>query len=219
MNYDTVIFDLDGTILDTLEDLKDSLNFALGQSGFAERSLDEVRSFVGNGIRKLIERSVPKGAQAKEIDKVHSDFTARYALHCAEKTKPYDGVTELLASLREKGFKTAVVSNKADYAVKSLCETYFKDLFDCAVGESEGVRRKPAPDSVNAVLEKLGAKRERTVYIGDSDVDIKTAQNAGIDSITVEWGFRDRGFLIKNGAKILVKEPREILDIICKTEK
>ncbi len=214
MRYDTVIFDLDGTILYTLEDLKASLNFALGRSGFAERSLDEVRSFVGNGIRKLIERSVPKGTEKEAVDRVYSDFTAHYALHCADSTRPYDGITELLTSLREKGCKTAVVSNKADYAVKALCERYFKGLFDCAAGEREGVRRKPAPDSVNAVLTELGSERERAVYIGDSDVDIKTAENAGMDAIIVEWGFRDREFLIENGAKTLAKEPKDILNEI-----
>lgn len=218
MRYDTVIFDLDGTILYTLEDLKISLNFALRESGFAERSLDEVRRFVGNGIRKLIERSVPKGTEKEAADKVHSDFTAHYSLHCADNTKPYDGIEELLTSLREKGCKTAVVSNKADYAVKSLCERYFKGLFDCAVGEREGVKRKPAPDSVNAVLAELGAERERAVYIGDSDVDIQTAENAGMDAIIVEWGFRDREFLIENGAKILVKEPKDILNEILRPQ-
>lgn len=214
MRYDTVIFDLDGTILDTLEDLKISLNYALKLSGFGERSLDEVRSFVGNGIRKLIERSVPEGTKKEETDKVHDDFTAHYTLHCADNTKPYDGIKELIASLRREGCRTAVVSNKADYAVRALCETYFKGLFDCVAGEREGIRRKPAPDAVNAVLEELGAEREKSLYIGDSDVDIKTAENAGVEAIMVEWGFRGREFLIENGAKAVVKEPKEIFDII-----
>jgi phosphoglycolate phosphatase len=212
VKYDTVIFDLDGTILDTLEDLKQSINYALKKSGYPERSCDEVRRFVGNGIRKLVERAVPEGVGTAECDKVHEIFTEHYAVHCADNTCEYEGITELVKKLRDAGCKTAVVSNKADYAVKSLCETYFKGLFDVAVGEREGVAKKPSPDSVNACLKELNGKKG--VYIGDSDVDIETAKNANLDAIIVDWGFRDREFLREHGAKVIVGTTSEIYEII-----
>lgn len=211
MFYELVIFDLDGTLLDTISDLADSLNHALALSGFPERSVEEVKSFVGNGIRRLIERGVPDTAGEAETDKVYRDFTEYYELHCADKTKPYAGVRELLCGLRSEGVLTAVVSNKADYAVQDLCRKYFDGLLDMAQGEREGVRRKPYPDSVNSVIERLGADRGRSIYIGDSEVDIETAENAGLKSIIVDWGFRDRGFLESRGAKCIVSSPEDIL--------
>ena len=214
MKYQLAIFDLDGTILDTLDDLADSLNYALEKSGYPVRTRDEVRRFVGNGIRKLIERGVPSGTDAESVSRVHEDFTAYYKVHCADKTKPYENIPELLKKLRENGVKTAVVSNKADYAVQDLCVQYFEGLFDAAVGEREGVRKKPAPDSVNAVLEKLGVNRENSVYIGDSDVDVETARNSGMNCIAVDWGFRDRDLLISSGAEIIVSEPMKIAEIV-----
>lgn len=214
MKYQLAIFDLDGTILDTLDDLADSLNYALEKSGYPVRTRDEVRRFVGNGIRKLIERGVPSGTDAESVSRVHENFTAYYKVHCADKTKPYENIPELLKKLRENGVKTAVVSNKADYAVQDLCVQYFEGLFDAAVGEREGVRKKPAPDSVNAVLEKLGVNRENSVYIGDSDVDVETARNSGMNCIAVDWGFRDRDLLISSGAEIIVSEPMKIAEIV-----
>ncbi|MDD6312199.1 MAG: HAD family hydrolase [Firmicutes bacterium] len=215
MKYSLAVFDLDGTILDTLSDLTGSLNYALSNNGMPERSLEEVRRFVGNGIRKLIERGVPAGTPADITDLVHADFTKHYKLHCADNTKPYDGITEVLREIKSRGIKIAVVSNKADYAVKELCLRYFPGIFYIAVGEREGIRRKPAPDSVNAVLSELKTDRSEAVYIGDSDVDIQTAANAGIDCISVEWGFRDRQFLIQNGAKIILSKPCELTEHIC----
>ena len=212
--YIIAIFDLDGTILNTLEDLADSTNYALKTYGYPERTMDEVRQFVGNGIRKLMERAVPEGTPVEEIDRVHETFTAHYKVHCADKTRPYDGIMELLQNLKKDGCKLAVVSNKADYGVQELCKQYFDGVFDFAVGEREGIRKKPAPDSVNEVLKTLGCSRDRAVYIGDSDVDIQTAANAQMDHIIVEWGFRDVQFLISQGAKVLVEKPEEILEIV-----
>lgn len=214
MKYMIAIFDLDGTILNTLEDLADSTNYALKTHGYPERTMDEVRQFVGNGIRKLMERAVPEGTPVEEIDRVHETFTAHYKVHCADKTRPYDGIMELLQNLKKDGCKLAVVSNKADYGVQELCKQYFDGVFDFAVGEREGIRKKPAPDSVNEVLKTLGCSREWAVYIGDSDVDIQTAANAQMDHIIVEWGFRDVQFLISQGAKVLVEKPEEILEIV-----
>lgn len=212
--YKLAVFDMDGTILDTLEDLKDSTNFALEKCGYPTRSYDEVRRFVGNGIRKLIERAVPEGLTTEQIDRVHEVFTEHYKVHCADKTKAYDGIKPLLEKLRASGVKTAVVSNKADYGVQELCKEYFDGLFDYAVGEREGIRRKPAPDAVNEALRVLGIDKSEAVYIGDSDVDFETAKNAELPCISVLWGFRDEEFLREKGATLFVRDPAEIYDII-----
>ncbi|MGN0598421.1 MAG: HAD family hydrolase [Oscillospiraceae bacterium] len=212
--YKLAVFDMDGTILDTLEDLMDSVNFALSECGYPTRTYDEVRRFVGNGIRKLIERAVPEGLTVEEIDRVHEVFTGHYKVHCADKTKAYDGIKPLLEKLRANGVKTAVVSNKADYGVQELCREYFDGLFDYAVGEREGIRRKPAPDSVNEALRVLNTDKSEAVYIGDSDVDFETAKNAELPCISVLWGFRDEEFLREMGATLFVRRPEEIFDII-----
>lgn len=212
--YKLAVFDMDGTILDTLEDLKDSTNFALEKCGYPVRTYDEVRRFVGNGIRKLIERAVPEGLTTEQIDRVHEVFTEHYKVHCADKTKAYDGIKPLLEKLRASGVKTAVVSNKADYGVQELCREYFDGLFDYAVGEREGIRRKPAPDAVNEALRVLGIDKSEAVYIGDSDVDFETAKNAELPCISVLWGFRDEEFLREKGATLFVRDPAEIYDIV-----
>lgn len=214
MTYKLAIFDLDGTILDTLEDLTDATNYALGEYGYPGRAIEEVRRFVGNGIRRLIERAVPANLTKAEIDKVHQTFSVYYEQHCADKTRPYEGILQLLARLRAAGCLTAVVSNKADTAVQSLCENYYSGLFDYAVGERAGIRRKPAPDSVREVLRRLRVKEADAVYIGDSEVDIQTAENAGLDSIIVTWGFRDRAYLESQGGRRFVDRPKEIEEII-----
>jgi phosphoglycolate phosphatase len=214
MKYTLAIFDLDGTILDTLDDLADTINFALSNSGFPKRTRDEVRRFVGNGINRLVERAVPADTSPEEAKKVRADFEAHYKAHCAIKTRPYDGIIEILKTLRESGVKAAVVSNKPDFAVKDLCELYFPGMLDFAVGEREGVRRKPAPDSVLTVLEKLSTDSKKAVFIGDSDVDIETARNAGIDCISVDWGFRSREFLLESGASTIISSPDELLNLI-----
>lgn len=211
MKYQLAIFDLDGTLLNTLEDLADSTNYIMRKFGYPERTLKEVRCFVGNGIRKLLERSAPVGTPAEEIDRMFEQFKEYYGAHCADKTKPYDGIMELLSDLKEQNIKLAVVSNKADYAVKALCEQYFCGYFDEAVGERTGIARKPAPDTVNEVLKNLQIEKSQAVYIGDSEVDVQTAQNAEMDCIAVDWGFRDREVLEEAGAETIVSTPAEVL--------
>lgn len=197
LNYKLVVFDMDGTILDTLEDLADSTNHALEKFGYPKRSIDEVRRFVGNGIRKLIERAVPCETPVEEVDKVFNEFASYYPLHCAVKTKPYADITETLLRLKNSGCHIAVLSNKADNAVKILSEKYFGDLFEESVGAKENVRKKPAPDALYNIMEKFGVSKKETAYVGDSDVDIATAGNAGVDAIIVDWGFRSHDFLQK----------------------
>lgn len=214
MRYKLAVFDMDGTILNTLEDLADSTNYALKANGLPERTIDEVRKFVGNGIRLLIERAVPTDTDKKLTDKVFDTFKEYYKTHCAVKTRPYDGIKDVLLELRKAGCLTAVVSNKADFAVQDLCKDYFDNLFDFAIGEREGIKKKPAPDSVFEVLSKLNVEKDNAVYIGDSDVDFATSVNAGMDVIMVGWGFRDEEFLREKGAKRIIKQPSEILDII-----
>ena len=165
-----------------------------------------MRLFVGNGIRNLIIRAAPPATDENTIDKMFAVFNEHYAVHCNDNTRPYDGIADLLKQLRINGVKTAVVSNKADYAVQTLVEKFFSGLFDYAVGEKAGVRKKPCPDSVNEVLKTLNIDRKDAVYIGDSEVDIATAENAKMDCISVDWGFRDRNVLIKNGATVIVSK-------------
>jgi phosphoglycolate phosphatase len=211
--YKTIIFDLDGTLLDTLDDLTDATNAALDVCGLNRRTRDEVRAFVGNGIAKLIERAVGKDNIAYH-EQALSEFKSYYAAHCADKTAPYAGILPLLKVLQASGIKTAVVSNKVDFAVKSLAKTYFDGLLLAAVGEDEaaGIRKKPAPDSLLAVMEELSASAETTLYVGDSEVDIQTARNAGVDCLCVTWGFRDKRYLEEEGGRMFVDSAIEILD-------
>ena len=208
--YETYIFDLDGTLLDSLEDLKDGVNHALRLSGLPERTIDEVRGFVGNGVGKLVERSVPGGKDNCHFPQVMEDFNSYYLLHSCDKTQPYPGVTDLLGRLRSEGKRVAVVSNKFDEAVKLLIARYFNGLVEVAIGEKPGISRKPAPDTVVEALRELGADGSGAVYIGDSDVDVLTARNAGLPCISVLWGFRSREFLEKHGAQTFVSSPKEI---------
>ena len=214
MKYELIVFDMDGTILDTLEDLKNSMNHTLKLHNMPERTLDEIRSFVGNGIRRLIELAVVAGTSAEQIDVIHKDFMKHYEVHCADFTKPYNGINDLIKELRNRGYKTAVVSNKADGAVQDLCIQYFPGLFDLSIGERPEIAKKPAPDMVNLALEQLQISKEKTVYIGDSDVDVATARNSKLDMIAVDWGFRTREFLIEQGAEIIVSKPEEILKYV-----
>lgn len=209
-----IVFDMDGTILDTLDDLKESLNVTFRKFGFPERTKEEVRGFVGNGIPKLIERAVPAGTEASVQEKVLKAFLEYYQVHCNDFTHAYEGIPELMAWLKAQGYLIAVASNKADPAVRKLCYIYFDGLVDFAVGDLPGQEKKPAPDMVNRVLATLQIDKEEAVYIGDSEVDIATAGNAGLDCIVVTWGFRDRDLLEKNGGRIFADTTEQVKDIL-----
>lgn len=214
MKYKLVIFDLDGTILDTLEDLRNSVNFALKNNILPERTTEEIRRFVGNGIRLLIERAVPENTDSAVTEKVFSDFRDHYAVHNMDNTKPYDGIYTLLENIRIENVKTAVVSNKADFAVQKLIKLLFDGSFDFVLGERADINKKPAPDMVNEAIKQCGVTSEESVYVGDSEVDIETAKNSGIDCIIVDWGFREREFLIKNGAEKTVSSTEELFSAL-----
>ena len=214
MKYKLVIFDLDGTILDTLEDLAITMNHVLAENSMPVRSDDEIRLFTGNGIRHLVKNSAENGADESVIEKMFSDFNDYYRVHCYDHTKPYDGMAGCMEELRKNGVRVAVVSNKADYAVPGLCCRFFDGLYDFAVGEKKDVRRKPYPDSVLHVLEILAVRGEDAVYIGDSEVDIKTAENAGIDEIAVNWGFRSEEYLREQGACLIAHTPQELMELL-----
>ena len=199
--FDTVIFDLDGTLLDTLTDLTDSTNAVLARYGLPQYTMEEIRGFVGNGIRRLMQLAIPGGEAHPDFEKIHAEFREYYDMHCMDCTEPYPGILSLIDWLMKEGYQTAIVSNKADSAVKILRDIYFRELIPVAIGESSGCRRKPAPDSVFQAMQELGADAARTVYVGDSDVDLRTAENAGIPCIAVSWGFRDKAFLLANGAR------------------
>lgn len=210
-----VIFDLDGTLLNTLEDLKDSTNYALQKFGFPQRTLDEVRSFVGNGLRMLIVRAVPAGTEDAVIDAVLQTMKLHYAENYHNKTRPYDGIEALLVRLKAEGYPMAIVSNKADLVVALLRKLYFDTLIPVAVGETEGVLRKPAPDMVVEGLRRLGLPGAKAVYVGDSEVDLQTARNAGLPCLSVTWGFRSIQQLEEAGAQHLVHTPEELYETIC----
>ena len=209
-----VIFDLDGTLLDTLDDLCNSVNYSLRTNNFPERSLAEVRTFVGNGIRLLIERSVPEGTSKELIDKTFECFKTYYAVQCNDKTKTYPGVMDMLKELKKNGYKIAVLSNKAQYAVTKLCDIYFNNLLDDAVGARENVAKKPSPDALYICAENNNINLNNVIYVGDSDVDVATANNAGVKGIAVTWGFRSRELLIKCGAENLADNTDELLQIL-----
>ena len=212
-SFDTYIFDLDGTLLDTLGDLAASVNHALRTHGLPEHSIDDVRRFVGNGVRKLMERAVPDGAANPLFDETFATFRQYYMAHSLDTTRPYEGIPETLEALKARGCHLAVVSNKMMAATQELCYHFFPSTIEVAIGEDEaaGIRRKPAPDTVFAALKALGVGKEDAVYVGDSDVDIQTARNADIPCISVLWGFRDRDFLLQNGAETFISTPSELL--------
>ena len=210
--YRTVVFDLDGTLLNTLEDLHLSTNAALAAHGMHAHSIDDVRRFVGNGIALLIHRAVPAGTPADVEAAVLEDFKRHYGAHCEDHTGPYPGIPELLANLRAAGTRLAVVSNKADFAVQELVARQFPESFDAVLGENEvaGIRKKPAADMVVAALERMGAAREGMVYVGDSEVDVQTAANVGCPCASCTWGFRGRDELVRAGATTFVDTPDEL---------
>lgn len=195
MKYELVIFDLDGTLLDTLDDLAAACNFALRQAGFPERTREQVRLSIGNGVANLMRRSAPEGTSEETQAKLLSDFRARYAGHVNDLTRPYPGITALLYALREAGVRTAVNSNKPDAATQALCKAHFEGCLDAVMGEQADVPRKPSPEGAHRLMALLKAAPERTLYVGDSDTDLMTARNAGIDAAWVSWGYRGRGEL------------------------
>ena len=211
MEYKTYIFDLDGTLLDTLHDLWVSCNYALRENGMPERTLDEVRRFVGNGVKKLMERAIPQGLDNPKFDVTYETFRKHYLVHSLDTTKPYSGIPELLANLKKHGKHMAVVSNKFYAATQELCRHFFGDYVEVAIGERENIRKKPSPDTVDEAIRQLKVSREDAVYIGDSDVDVMTARNSNMPCISVLWGFRDRDFLMQHGATTFVAAPKELM--------
>ena len=214
MRYRAVIFDLDGTLLDTLGDLTDALNYALGQYGLPQRAEREVRSFLGNGIRRLVECAMPKGAEPAQTDAVFASFRARYGAHYLDRTVPYPGIPELLAALKARGVPAALVTNKADFVAQHIYRALFAELLPVAIGEQPCYAKKPAPDMVDAGLRQLGCTREGAVYVGDSEVDLQTAKNSGLPCILVDWGFRDRAFLETLGNDVIVSTPEALLEAL-----
>ena len=205
---------MDGTLLDTLDDLTDSVNAALTEFRLPVRTRDEIRRFVGNGVLRLVERSVPEGPQQPQFKEIFSFFKSHYATNCRNKTRPYDGLEKALPELKAHGYRMAIVSNKIDSAVKELAELYFGDTINIAIGDTEGKRNKPYPDMVYDAMSLLDAKQESTVYIGDTEVDMATAKNAGLDCISVSWGFRDKQELQEIGAKLIVDTPEELINVM-----
>lgn len=215
--YDTVIFDLDGTLMDTLEDLADAVNEILRRNNYPVRAIQHVRRIVGNGLKQTLTLCLPEGTAQEEIDRLLPEFAAYYQAHCQIKTKPYDGIEDTLRELCARGYKLAIVSNKRDEAVKTLNRECFEAYVKVAIGENEsaGIRKKPAPDTVYQALKELGSREEQAVYVGDSEVDKKTADNAGLPCISVDWGFRDREELEKLEPAYLISRPEELLEILC----
>lgn len=217
MKYDYIIFDLDGTLLDTLDDLTDSVNAALSKYSFPAVDREKVRRSVGNGVRLLMSRCLPEGTDVETVDLCTDFMRLHYEKNCENKTRPYDGIPELLIKLRAEGARVAVVSNKFDAAVKQLCQKYFDGLIEAAIGERVGVSKKPSPDSVFAALEELGAtsdELDRVIFVGDSDVDVLTAKNAGVQCVGVTWGFRHRELLISMGADFIADDAKQLEDVL-----
>ena len=214
MTKDIIIFDLDGTLLNTLDDLHKSFNYALKCFGYKQRTLEEIRNFVGNGIMNAMQRALPHFVSDKEFNDIMLVFENYYQNHMGDVTKPYDGILPMLRELKQKGYKTAVVSNKFDSAVKGLCENYFGNLIQYAIGESFDIRKKPESDGILKVIKELNSSLETAIYAGDSDVDILTAKKVKIPCISVLWGYRNKEFLRQNGAKIFAEKPEDILKII-----
>lgn len=223
MKFNTIIWDLDGTLMDTLQDLMNSVNYALDKHGMPVRTYKEIRSFVGNGVKRLLELSVPDGLNNPSFEEVFADFKSHYIVHCQDQTGLYEGIADTLKVLKARGIRMAVVSNKLQLGVTELFESQvrtvgkedticLKDYIEVAIGERPEMARKPAPDMVNKAFEEMGIDKQDAVYIGDSEVDLATARNSGLPCISVLWGFRDQGFLKEQGAQIFVEKPQQIID-------
>lgn len=215
-NYDTVIFDLDGTLLNTLEDLADAVNFVMRANQYPERTVEEVRCFVGNGIRRLMEQAVPKHVIGEEFERVFEEFKNYYTEHCQIKTCAYEGIMSLLSCLYEKRYAMAIVSNKNHAAVCELNDIYFKEYINVAIGQKDGIRKKPAPDTVIQALKELGKDKEKAIYVGDSEVDFATAKNSGMDCALVTWGFRTVEELAEFSPTAFIDKPEELLGVLGK---
>lgn len=213
-NYDTVIFDLDGTLLNTLEDLADAVNFVMRANQYPERTVEEVRCFVGNGIRRLMEQAVPKHVIGEEFERVFEEFKNYYTEHCQIKTCAYEGIMSLLSCLYEKRYAMAIVSNKNHAAVCELNDIYFKEYINVAIGQKDGIRKKPAPDTVIQALKELGKDKEKAIYVGDSEVDFATAKNSGMDCALVTWGFRTVEELAEFSPTAFIDKPEELLGVL-----
>lgn len=205
------IFDMDGTILNTIDDIAGAINYVLDIHGYPRRTVDEVKSFVGNGLKRALELSLPDGVAGDVLNQLFTELVAYYNEHSNIMTRPYEGIVEVINKLREQGKIVAVVSNKRVEAVRDLCDIYFAGCFDMALGDQDGIARKPAPDMTNMVIEHYGILKDKCVYIGDSDVDLMTARNTEIDCIAVTWGFRTREFLVEHGATMIIDRPEELL--------
>lgn len=212
--YDTVIFDLDGTLLNTLEDLADAVNFVMRKNEYPERTIDEVRCFVGNGIRRLMEQAVPETVTGDEFERVFEEFKSYYTEHCQIKTCAYDGIMPFLKKLYADGYAMAIVSNKNHAAVCELNEIYFKEYIKVAIGQKDGIRKKPAPDTVLQALKELGKNKETAIYVGDSEVDFATAENTGMDCALVTWGFRTAEELAGFTPTSFIDCPEQLLGVL-----
>lgn len=210
----TIVFDMDGTVLNTLDDLTVSMNYVLDKFGYPGHTVEEYRLFFGNGVKEALRLALPEDVPSEIIDDMLPIYKEHYDAHCLDKTRPYDGVVEVMKELKQKGYKLAIVSNKIDSAVKELNQRFFADAVGIAIGEKPGVNRKPAPDMVEAALKELGSTKEEAVYVGDSEVDFMTAKNSKLPCISVLWGFRDKEYLIEQGAYCFAENPEDIISIL-----
>ena len=214
MKYKLVMFDLDGTVLDTINDLTNSMNYILSLHSMPLHTADEIKQYLGNGIRKLVESSVSKNTNEKEINQIYNEFLSYYKLHSLDETKPFDGIIDLLYNLKRSGCILAMISNKADVVVQQLSQKFFNNLFDYVSGEKTNIKKKPYPDIIFEVMKKFNIDNENSIYIGDTEVDSLTAINANIDSIIVTWGFRKKEFLETLKKTYLVDDVNDIYKII-----
>ena len=210
----TIVWDMDGTVLNTLIDLRDSVNYVLKKYNMPEHTIEEYRRFFGSGIRYALKCAVVDGTPSETIDEMLPIFKEHYDVHCLDNTCPYDGILDAMKKLKEKGYKMAIVSNKIDSAVKELNEKFFKEYVDVAIGETPGTKRKPAPDMVEQALNELGSTKEEAIYIGDSEVDLQTARNSNLPCISVLWGFRNKDYLIEQGATTFAETPEELVQLL-----
>lgn len=219
MKYDTILFDLDGTLLNTLDDLADSVNAVMQKEGHQQRTKEEIREFIGDGVKTLMERSLPQGTPEKEILRCLTMFREIYRKNMCNQTKPYEGIPSLLKRLKEMGINVCVVSNKQDEATKEICGLYFREEVDVAIGDNQERKKKPDPDNVYEALRQLGSDKDKTLYVGDSNVDVITAKNAGLVCAGVTWGYRSRETLQEAGADYIIDEPDQLISLIDKQGK